>query len=65
MIPLLSRAMQRRAFLTGTTVTLAVMAVVLALVVFKVRVAVAGGKYVVMLALICGVVWIIGRGLRR
>ncbi len=44
---------------------LAVIAVVLVLMVFKIRVAVAGGKYVVMLAVICGVVWVIGRGLRR
>ena len=44
---------------------LAVIAVLLALLMFKVRIAVAGGKYAVMLVLIIGVVWIISRGLRR
>lgn len=45
--------------------TLAVLAVLVALMVFKVRVAVAGGKYVVMLAVIVGLVWMISRALKK
>lgn len=57
--------MQRRSLLAGGTMTLAVIAIFMALLVFKVRVAVAGGKYVVMLAVIVAIVWMISRGLRR
>ena len=57
--------MQRRTLLTGGTMTLAVIAVLCALMIFKVRVAVAGGKYVLLLAVIVGVVWVISRGLKR
>jgi hypothetical protein len=57
--------MQRRTFMTGTTFILAVLAVLTALLVFKVRVAVAGGKYLLMLGLIVAVVWMIGRAMRR
>jgi hypothetical protein len=51
--------------MTATTFILAGLAVLTALLVFKVRVAVAGGKYVLMLCLIVAVVWMIGRALRR
>jgi hypothetical protein len=57
--------MQRRTFMTGTTFLVAVLAVLMALMVFKVRVAVAGGKYVLMLGLIVFVVWMVGRAMRR
>lgn len=57
--------MQRRTLLTGGTMTLAVIAVLCALMIFKVRVAVAGGKYVLLLVVIVGVVWVISRGLKR
>lgn len=57
--------MQRRTLFTGGTLVLAVIAVLVALTVFKVRVAVAGGKYVVMLAVIVGLVWVISRALKK
>lgn len=57
--------MQRRTLFTGGTLVLGVIAVLIALMVFKVRVAVAGGKYVVMLALIVGLVWMITRALKK
>ena len=57
--------MQRRTLFTGGTLVLALIAVLIALMVFKVRVAVAGGKYVVMLALIVGLVWMISRAFKK
>jgi len=57
--------MKRRTLLSGGTLVVAVLAVMLALLVFKVRIAVAGGKYVVMLLIIIGVVLLINRALRR
>jgi len=57
--------MQRRTLITGGTLTLAVIAVFMAMMVFKVRVAVAGGKYVVMLAAIVGIVWVVSRALKK
>lgn len=57
--------MDRRTLLQRGTFLFAVAAVLLALFVFKVRIAVAGGKYVIALAVILGVVWLISRGLRR
>lgn len=57
--------MQRRTLITGGTLTLAVIAVFMAMMVFKVRVAVAGGKYVVMLAVIVGIVWVVSRALKK
>ena len=57
--------MQRRTLITGGTLTLAVIAVFIAMMVFKVRVAVAGGKYVVMLAAIVSIVWVVSRALKK
>lgn len=57
--------MQRRKLITGGTLAVAIIAVLMALMIFKVRVAVAGGKYVVMLAVIVGIVWVICRGLKK
>ena len=57
--------MQRRTLFTGGTLVLGVIAILIALMVFKVRVAVAGGKYVVMLALIVGLVWMISRAFKK
>ena len=57
--------MQRKTLITGGTLTLAVIAVFMAMMVFKVRVAVAGGKYVVMLAVIVGIVWVVSRALKK
>jgi hypothetical protein len=44
---------------------LATMAVVAVLVVFKVRVAVAGGKYILALLVILFLVWLVSRSGRR
>lgn len=57
--------MERRTLLSRGLFILAVGAVLLALVMFKVRVAVAGGKYVLMLAAIVFVVWLVSRSVRK
>ncbi len=44
---------------------LAIAAVLIAALVFKVRVAVAGGKFLLVLILVIGLVWLLGKTLRR
>jgi hypothetical protein len=53
--------MQRRELMSRTLFFLAIAAVLVALVVFKVRVAVAGGKYLFALLAIIIVVWFLSR----
>ncbi len=61
--PLVS--MTRNEALTRGVFLVATLAVVIGLLVFKVRVAVAGGKYVVFLAVILLLVWFISKTLGR
>ncbi len=57
--------MQRRTMLSRGLFILAIGAVLIAMVLFKVRVAVAGGKYVVALAGIVLLVWLVSRSVRK
>ena len=57
--------MDRRTLLARAVFPLAALAVVMVLLVFKVRVAVAGGKYVLALLVILLLTWFISRGLRK
>ena len=57
--------MERRTLLARAVFLLAVAAVVVALTLFKVRVAVAGGKFILALGVILVLTWFISRGLRK
>lgn len=57
--------MNRRTLYTGGLFALALGAMAVGLVLFKVRVAVAGGKYMLLLAVIVLVVWGLSRGMRK
>ncbi len=57
--------MDRRTLITRGVGAVAVLAVIVAFLTFKVRVAIAGGKYILFLALIVGVVWMASRALKR
>ena len=56
--------MQRRELMNRALFFLAIAGVLTALVVFKVRVAVAGGKYLLVLVAIIAVVWFLSRAKR-
>ena len=57
--------MDRRRVMQWSLFALAFAAVFVALAVFKVRVAVAGGRYVLVLLAIVALVWLLSRALKR
>ena len=56
--------MDRRQVLRRLVFFVAIAAVIAALVAFKIKVALAGGKYLLALAVIVGIVWLVTRSRR-
>ena len=54
--------MDRKQVLHRLLFFVAIAAVIAALVIFKIKVAVAGGKFLIALVVIIGVVWLVTRG---
>ena len=57
--------MHRRRLLRSGIFLLAIGVLIAGLVLFKVRVAVAGGKYALLLVVVIVIVWAISRGMRK